>query len=207
MLDRRICHRRDTSNLILTRVRPSIWIPTIEVVWTVLTFSLSRCETATQIYVLRFFIGLAESGFYPGMQYVIGSWYRSDELAKRSCIFHTSSAIASMFSGYLMAAVYHLDGVGGFKGWQWLFIVDGIISLPIAVAGYFVLPDLPETTRARYLTEDVCRLFIQCIHWLILPSRRRYSSKRAWLLKDETTGLPTQRRSLPRSSSHGISIS
>jgi len=149
------------SNLILTRVRPSIWIPTLEIVWTVLTFSLSRCETATQIYVLRFFIGLAESGFYPGMQYVIGSWYRSDELAKRSCIFHTSSAIASMFSGYLMAAVYRLGGKGGFKGWQWLFIVDGIISLPIALAGYFVLPDLPETTNARYMTQDVCFTLIK----------------------------------------------
>jgi hypothetical protein len=63
--------------------------------------------------------GLAESTFYPGMQYIIGSWYRKDELAKRSCIFHTSSGIASMFSGYLMAGVYHLGGRGGFKGWQW----------------------------------------------------------------------------------------
>lgn len=64
-------------------------------------------------------LGLAESTFYPGMQYIIGSWYRKDELAKRSCIFHTSSGLGSMFSGYLMAAVYHLGGRGGFKGWQW----------------------------------------------------------------------------------------
>jgi hypothetical protein len=53
------------------------------------------------------------------MQYIIGSWYRKDELAKRSCIFHTSGGIGSMFSGYLMASVYHLGGKGGFKGWQW----------------------------------------------------------------------------------------
>jgi MFS family permease len=63
--------------------------------------------------------GLAESTFYPGMQYLIGSYYRKDELAKRSCIFHVSSALGSMFSGYLMAAVFHLDGTGGFAGWQW----------------------------------------------------------------------------------------
>jgi ACS family pantothenate transporter-like MFS transporter len=107
------------SNILLTRVRPSIWIPACEVTWTVLTMCLSRCNTATQIYVLRFFVGLAESAFYPGMQYVIGSWYRRDELAKRSCIFHTSSALGTMFSGYLMAAVYHLGGKGGLKGWQW----------------------------------------------------------------------------------------
>ena len=142
------------SNIMLTRVRPSIWIPTMEVIWSVLTMLLSQCNTARQMYGLRFLIGLAESTFYPGMQYIIGSWYRRDELAKRSCIFHASSAIATMFSGYLMAAVYHLNGRGGMAGWQWLFIMDGVISLPIALAGYFVLPDVPEISRAAYFTKE-----------------------------------------------------
>ncbi|KAK4940213.1 hypothetical protein LTR10_019642 [Elasticomyces elasticus] len=140
------------SNMILTRVRPSIWIPTAEVVWTILTFCTSKCNSAGSIYALRFLVGLAESTFYPGMVYVIGSWYRRDELAKRSCIFHTSSAIGSMFSGYLMAGVYQLGGKGGLKGWQWLFVIDGVISLPVALSGYFLLPDVPETTRAWYFT-------------------------------------------------------
>ncbi|KAI0805909.1 MFS general substrate transporter [Xylaria sp. FL0064] len=142
------------SNLVLTKIRPSIWIPALEVLWSVLTILLAKCQTATQIYVLRFFIGLAESGFYPGMQYIIGSWYRRDELAKRSCIFHSSSAIGSMFSGYLIAAVYHLEGVSGFHGWQWLFIVNTIISLPIAISGFFLFPDVPEITKAWWLTEE-----------------------------------------------------
>ncbi|QKX57135.1 uncharacterized protein TRUGW13939_04243 [Talaromyces rugulosus] len=141
------------SNIMLTRIPPRYWIPAAEVIWSVLTFALSRANSAEQVYVLRFFIGLAESTFYPGMQYIIGSWYRKDELAKRSCIFHTSSGIGSMFSGYLMASVYHLGGKGGFKGWQWLFIVDGIISLPVAIAGFFVLPDVPEISNPWYLSE------------------------------------------------------
>lgn len=87
------------------------------------------------------------------MQYIIGSWYRREELAKRSCIFHTSGAIATMFSGYLMAGVYKLNGKGGLRGWQWLFIVDGIISVPIAILGFFALPDLPEISKPFYLTE------------------------------------------------------
>ena len=143
------------SNILLTRFRPSLWIPTMEVLWSVLTMCLSRCTNAKQMYAIRFLVGLAESTFYPGMQYIIGSWYRKDELAKRSCIFHTSSAIATMISGYLMAAVYHLGGRGGLKGWQWLFIIDGIISLPIAIAGFFVLPDVPEICRAPYLSKKV----------------------------------------------------
>lgn len=139
----------------LTRIRPSIWIPACEVVWAVLTILLAKCKTTTQLYVLRFFIGLAESVFYPGMQYIIGSWYRKDELAKRSCIFHTSGAIGTMFSGYLMAAVHkNLAGVGGFKGWQWLFIIDTVISLPIAISGFFLMPDLPEITKAWYFSAD-----------------------------------------------------
>ncbi|KAL2848597.1 major facilitator superfamily domain-containing protein [Aspergillus pseudodeflectus] len=146
------------SNMLLTRIRPRYWLPTMELLWTVLTFTLSRCNTPTQFYVLRFFIGLAESTFYPGMQYIIGSWYRKDELAKRSCIFHTSSGIATMFSGYLMAGVYKLGGRGGFKGWQWLFIIDGVISLPIAIAGFFVLPDVPEISNPWYLTEKEVKL-------------------------------------------------
>ncbi|KAF3354638.1 Chaperone protein hchA [Verticillium dahliae VDG1] len=136
------------SNLLLTKIRPSLWIPACEVTWSVLTILLAKCTNANQIYALRFFIGLAESTFYPGMQYIIGSWYRSDELAKRSCIFHVSGAIGTMFSGYLMAAVYHLDGVHGYHGWQWLFIINTVISLPIAMAGFFLFPDLPEITRA-----------------------------------------------------------
>ncbi|RMZ80307.1 hypothetical protein DV738_g2806, partial [Chaetothyriales sp. CBS 135597] len=139
------------SNILLTRVRPSLWIPACEVTWATLTILLALCKNVRQIYVLRFFIGLAESTFYPGMQYIIGSWYRKDELAKRSCIFHVSGAIGTMFSGYLMAAVYHLDGRGGWKGWQWLFIINTVISLPIAAAGFFMLPDLPEITRAWWL--------------------------------------------------------
>ncbi|KAJ5097913.1 hypothetical protein N7532_004914, partial [Penicillium argentinense] len=146
------------SNLLLTRIKPRYWIPAAELLWTVLTFSLSRCNTPTQFYVLRFFIGLAESTFYPGMQYIIGSWYRKNELAKRSCIFHTSSGIASMFSGYLMDAVFRLGGRGGFKGWQWLFVIDGVISLPVAISGFFVLPDVPEISSPWYLSKNEVEL-------------------------------------------------
>lgn len=142
------------SNLLLTRIRPSLWIPSCEVTWSVLTIIMAKCSNVQQIYVLRFFIGLAESTFYPGMQYIIGSWYQKGELGKRSCIFHASSAVGSMVSAYLMAAVYHLDGVNGFKGWQWLFIINTIISLPIALSGFFFLPDVPEITRAWYFTPD-----------------------------------------------------
>ncbi|KAK8109141.1 major facilitator superfamily transporter [Apiospora sp. TS-2023a] len=124
------------------------------VTWSVLTILLIKCNTPTQIYVLRFFIGLAESTLYPGMQYIIGSWYRKDELAKRSCLFHAMGNVGSMVSGYLMAGSHSLNGVNGWHGWQWLFITNTVVSLPIALAGFFFLPDIPEITTAWYFTPD-----------------------------------------------------
>jgi ACS family pantothenate transporter-like MFS transporter len=111
------------SQIVLTKVRPSIWVPSCELVWTILTFTLAAAKTSNHVIIIRFFIGLAESIFYPAAHTVLGAWYKPSELGKRACIFHASSAVAAMFSGYLQAAVYKgLNGVHGFAGWQWLFV-------------------------------------------------------------------------------------
>ncbi|KAF3035342.1 hypothetical protein E8E12_006713 [Didymella heteroderae] len=128
------------SQIILTKVRPSIWVPSCELVWTMLTFTLAAAKTSNHVIIIRFFIGLAESIFYPAAHTILGAWYKPSELGKRACVFHASSAVAAMFSGYLQAAVYKgLNGVNGFAGWQWLFIMDGIISAPICLAGFFLI--------------------------------------------------------------------
>ncbi|KAK8076075.1 major facilitator superfamily domain-containing protein [Apiospora phragmitis] len=106
---------------------------------------MTLASLGDMIYVLRFFIGRAESTFYPGMQYIIGSWYRKDELAKRSCLFHAMGKLAGSHS---------LNGVNGWHGWQWLFITNTVVSLPIALAGFFFLPGIPEITTAWYFTPD-----------------------------------------------------
>lgn len=143
------------SQIILTKVRPSIWIPSCELVWTLLTFCLAAASSSNQVIAIRFFVGLVESIFYPAAHFLIGSWYKPSELGKRACIFHASAAAAGMFSGYFQAAVYKgLNGALGKAGWQWLFIMDGAISTPICIAGFFLFPDLPENTRAFYLNKD-----------------------------------------------------
>jgi ACS family pantothenate transporter-like MFS transporter len=114
------------------------------------------------------------------MQYIIGSWYRKEELAKRSCIFHTSGAIATMFSGYLMAGVYKLNGKMGFKGWQWLFIVDGVISLPVAVLGFFCLPDMPWNSKPFYLTEKEVAFAQKRMQLEGREKRQPYTKAKIW---------------------------
>jgi MFS transporter, ACS family, pantothenate transporter len=69
--------------------------------------------------MLTKFLGLAEGRFYPGLQYMIGSWYRKDEIAKRASILNTSGSIAQIFSGFLMSSIVHLGGRGSLAGWKW----------------------------------------------------------------------------------------
>ena len=123
--------------------------------WTILTFCVAAATTSNQVIAIRFFVGLAESIFYPAAQFLIGSWYKLSELGKRASIFHASSAGADMFSGYRQVAVYKgLNGVHGKAGWQWPFVMDGVISAPICLAGFFLIPYLPEDTSAFYFSEE-----------------------------------------------------
>ncbi|PIL35309.1 MFS general substrate transporter [Ganoderma sinense ZZ0214-1] len=134
--------------MLITRIRPSIWIPAMEVIWSVLTMVLASAKNFETLIVVRFLVGLAESTFYPAIQYVIGSWYKPDELGKRACIFHTASALGPMFSGFLQTGAYNgLNGVHGLAGWKWLFVIDGIITVPIALLGFLIMPDLPSNTK------------------------------------------------------------
>ncbi|KAI9441913.1 MFS general substrate transporter [Lactarius indigo] len=136
------------SNMLITRIRPSIWIPAMELIWSSLTMCLALSKNFSTLCAIRFLVGLAESTFYPAIQYVIGSWYKKEELAKRSCIFHTASAVGPMVSGFLQAGVYNgLNNRGGVAGWKWLFIIDGVITIPIALLGFIIMPDLPTTTK------------------------------------------------------------
>ncbi|KAK0453721.1 MFS general substrate transporter, partial [Armillaria borealis] len=154
------------NNLMLQIVPPRIWLPCMQILWGVLTFCTSAVHNVESIYAIRFFQAMAESSTFVGTHYILGSWYKSGELGKRSGIF-TSSGLAGTlqserghrFSGILQAAVYkHLNGHAGRSGWRWLFIIDGIITLPIALYGFLIFPDVPLTTKAFYLSEDEKRL-------------------------------------------------
>ncbi|KAK9236981.1 major facilitator superfamily domain-containing protein [Lipomyces kononenkoae] len=140
--------------IITSGVRPSYYIPACELLWATFVMCIAACNSATPIYGLRFLEGLAESAIFPSFNLVIGSWYTPSELGKRMCLFEMSGQAASMFSGYIQAGVYDsMNGRYGIAGWRWLFIIDGIISFPVAIAGFFQVPDFPTDTRAWYLKE------------------------------------------------------
>lgn len=140
------------SNLLLTRAPAHLVIPLIELGWGVCTLGTYAVKDYRALYALRFLVGLFESAFYPGMHYLLGSWYTSRELTKRSTIFWTAGSLGTMFSGFLQSAAYtNLNGVNGLAGWRWLFIVDAIITIPIAIIGFVFLPDTPWSAKPSFL--------------------------------------------------------
>ncbi|KAI9927068.1 hypothetical protein ASPWEDRAFT_122160 [Aspergillus wentii DTO 134E9] len=142
------------SNLALTVVRPRFWLPGCLVVWSVFVLFLFKCENAGEFYALRFCIGFFEAAAWPGIQYVLGCWYRRSELSRRSGLFVMSGVLGQMFSGYLQAALFKgMEGKGGMSSWRWLFIFDFILAIPVALYGFIFYPDTPQTTAAFYLSD------------------------------------------------------
>lgn len=125
------------------------------VCWAALTIVTAAAKTPQHIMAIRFFVGIAESSTFIGTHYILGSWYTETELGKRSGIFTASGLAGTMFGGFIQSGIYRsMNGLAGHKGWQWLFIIDGIITLPVAVYGYFLFPDTPSTTSAPYLSAE-----------------------------------------------------
>lgn len=143
------------SQLIMSKIRPSIWLPTLELVWGFLVMAMAAAKNVETLYVLRFFIGLLEASAYPGILTLLGNWYTPQELGKRSAIFICSAQVAQMFSGYLQAGLYAgMDGKHGLRAWQWLFIFDGVIGIPVSIYGYFAVPDSPTNSKATWLNDE-----------------------------------------------------
>ncbi|OOQ91738.1 putative vitamin H transporter [Penicillium brasilianum] len=128
--------------------------PTMELLWGIVTFCQARMRNEHDIFGLRFLMGVLETPAASGSIYILTSWYRADEVFKRAGVWYVSSNAGSMFGGYLQAAAYtNLNGVLGMDGWRWLFIIDGCISIPIAIAGFFLFPGIPQSPRVWWLTE------------------------------------------------------
>ncbi|KAI9929450.1 hypothetical protein MW887_000921 [Aspergillus wentii] len=141
------------SNLALTYIRPRLFFPGMVLFWGALTMITAAVNHPRDIMAIRFFLGIAESSTFAGTHYILGSWYTERELGKRSGIFTASGLAGTMFGGFIQTGIHSsLDGARGLSGWRWLFIIDGLITLPIAIYGLLLFPDTPATTKAPYLT-------------------------------------------------------
>ncbi|KAK5190187.1 hypothetical protein LTR99_010952 [Exophiala xenobiotica] len=142
-------------NLALYYIKPRIFFPSMMVLWAALTMVTAAAQKPEHIMAIRFFVGVAESSTFVGTHYILGSWYTEKELGKRSGIFTSSGLAGTMFGGFIQAGIYKsMNGLQGLAGWRWLFIIDGLITLPVAVYGFLLFPDTPSTTTAPYLSAE-----------------------------------------------------
>lgn len=137
------------NNLMLLCVPPRIWLSFCTFAWGLLTLGMYKVTSFKHICAIRFFQALFESCTFSGTHFVLGSWYKEDELPIRSAIFTGSGLVGSMFSGFMQTSIFtHLNGRNGLAGWRWLFIIDFCITLPIAIYGFIFFPGLPDQTSA-----------------------------------------------------------
>ena len=104
------------------------------------------------LLIARIFLGVTEAGLYPGVAYYLTMWYKTDELAFRQSLFFSAASVAGAFSGLLAYAISKMEGVGGLAGWKWIFILEGLLTVAVAVAAFFILYDFPDT--ASFLTVE-----------------------------------------------------
>ena len=172
------------SNVILSRVGARIWIARIMISWGLVSSAMMFVQGVTGFYTLRFLLGMAEAGFFPGIIYYLTRWFPIRERARTIAAFMTATLIAGVIGGPLSGALLSCDGFG-LAGWQWLFLLEG---LPAVVLGVFVLKFLTERPEeAMWLSDAERATLVACLSedsraQPAETTARALGNRRTWLL-------------------------
>jgi ACS family tartrate transporter-like MFS transporter len=140
------------SNLILERVGARLWIARVMVTWGVISGAMAFVQGPTSFYVLRFLLGAAEAGFFPGIILYLSYWFPARHRAGVTALFMAAAPISTALGSPVSAALLGIDGGLGLTGWQWMFIVEAVPAVVLGVVTVFYMTDRPA--RARWLPED-----------------------------------------------------
>jgi MFS family permease len=150
------------SNLILHRVGARVWIARIMVTWGVLSILMARVGTPGQYYLIRFLLGAAEAGFYPGIILYLTHWVPAPRRARVLAMFQSAIPLSGMLGGPLSGWILdHFSGAFGFAGWRWLFVIEGLPAVVVGVAVYFYLDNRVAT--ARWLNVEEKAMLVDAI--------------------------------------------
>jgi ACS family tartrate transporter-like MFS transporter len=133
------------SNLILARVGARLWFARIAVSWGVIACAMVWVRTPGQFYALRFLLGMAEAGFFPGVVFYLGLWFPSSYRARALSVFMLGIPLSQALGAAVGGALLGLDGAWHLSGWQWVFLIEGAPSALLGVAVLACLRDRPET--------------------------------------------------------------
>ncbi len=140
------------SNLMLFRFGARRWLARIMITWGLLAIGMMFVKTPVQFYAMRFLLGMAEAGFFPGVIFYLMQWFPAERRARTVSRFYVSLPISSAVMGALAGALLSLQGRLGLAGWQWLFLVEGVPPILLGVVIFFMLPDSPA--KASWLTGE-----------------------------------------------------
>lgn len=176
------------SNLLLQRVGARVWIARIMILWGLVSTSMMFINSLSMFYIMRFLLGAAEAGFFPGVILYLTYWYPAKERARTVALFATGGVIAGIIGSPLSGAILGLNGTGGLAGWQWLFLLEGIPAMLLGLVVLVWLPNRPQQARwlseaeitwlQTRLKEEALRPELQIRHRL--PDA--FTSGRVWLL-------------------------
>jgi ACS family tartrate transporter-like MFS transporter len=140
------------SNIILDRVGARLWISRIMITWGLISVAMIFVKTPNGFYLLRFLLGAAEAGFFPGIVYYLGLWYPAARQARAIATFMAAVPVTGVIGGPLSAVLLDLNGVHGLAGWQWLFLVEGFPAIILGLIVLSYLTDRPAV--AHWLTSE-----------------------------------------------------
>ncbi|KAF2117743.1 major facilitator superfamily domain-containing protein [Lophiotrema nucula] len=140
------------SNILLKKLKPRVWLSICMFGFGLVTTLQGLVQNYSGLLATRFFLGLFETGMFPGAFYLIGMWYRRHEAQRRYTFFFSSTTLAGAFGGLLASAIGKMDGMRGYQGWRWIFILEGTLTCVVSFFFFFLLPNFPE--EVKWLSED-----------------------------------------------------
>jgi ACS family tartrate transporter-like MFS transporter len=140
------------SNWLLLRFGARRWLARIMLTWGLLAMAMVFAHSRTSFYGMRLLLGVAEAGYFPGAVYFLSLWFPAKERARAISFFYVSLPLASVVMGSVAGALLRLDGVLGLRGWQWLFLVEGLPAVLLSLGIWFMLSERPRA--AKWLRED-----------------------------------------------------
>ncbi|KAF6822931.1 major facilitator superfamily transporter [Colletotrichum plurivorum] len=145
-------------NIILKRTTPRFWLPTLTIAWGIVATLMGIVTNMAGFFVARFFLGVTESGLFPGVVFYFSMWYKRRERQYRISLFFSAASLAGAFGGILAWGIGHMRGIVWVNGWRWIFILEGITTVVIAVAAYWFIQNYPDTAK---FVSDKERKFIR----------------------------------------------
>jgi ACS family tartrate transporter-like MFS transporter len=166
------------SGMMMPRVGARRWIVRIMISWGLISAGMMFVRTPLQFYIMRLLLGAAEAGLWPTCMFFFSSWYPAAHRGRAISRFYCFGGVTGIVGGTLSAWLLGLDGLGGLQGWQWLFLVEGLPTVALGIAMFWLLPDAPAT--ARWLSGDE-REWI--VHELEIENARLSAGKQPHVLR------------------------